>query len=129
MMDALEREVLGQLDLPPAGRGGRLGASLRDEGEALVLKADLPGLADGDVGLTLEGDVLTVKAERRTEVPEGFRPVRSERPAMRLARSFELPCRVDGDATSASMKDGVLTVTLPKAKEARPRRIPVGQAS
>lgn len=129
MMDALEREMMGQFDLPGAGRTARLGATLRDEGEALVLRADLPGLSDADVGLSLEGDVLTLQAERRTNVPEGFKPVRTERPPLRLARSFELPCRVDGDATRASMKDGVLTVTLPKAKEARQRRIPVGQAS
>lgn len=128
MMDALEREMMGQFDLPGA-RGGRFAATLRDEGETLVLRADLPGLADADVGLSLEGDVLTLQAERRAAVPEGFRLVRNERPAAHFGRSFELPCRVDGEATTASMKDGVLTVTLPKAKEARPRRIPVGQAS
>ena len=129
MMDALEREMMGQFDLPGAGRGARVGATLRDEGEALVLRADLPGLSDADVGLTLEGDVLTLQAERRSSVPEGFKPVRTERAPLRFARSFELPCRVDGDATTASMKDGVLTVRMAKAKEARQRRIPVGQAS
>lgn len=128
MMDALEREAIGRgaHDLPSATR---VAATLRDDGEALVLRADLPGLADGDVGLSLEGDVLTLQAARGSAAPEGFRAVRTERPAVRFARSFELPCRVDGDATSAAMRDGVLTVTLPKAKEARPRRITVGQPS
>jgi HSP20 family protein len=125
MFDALER---GLFDLPNQGRSG-LAATLRDEGEALVLRADLPGLADGDVTLSLEGDVLSIQAERRSDVTEGFRMVRSERPAVRFSRSYELPCRVDGDATTAAMKDGVLTVTLPKAREARPRRIQIGAPS
>lgn len=126
-MNAFEREM-GQL-FEVAPRGPRVAFALQDEGEALVLRADLPGLADGDVSLTLEGDVLTIAAERRPGATEGYRSIRVERPALRFTRSFELPCRVDGDTTNASMKNGVLTVTLPKAKEARPRRITVGAVS
>jgi len=127
IMSALEREM----DHLPAGAVGRHGvtASVRDEGEALVLRADLPGLGEQDFALSLEGEVLSLRGERGQHTPEGFRLLRSERPALRFAQSWTLPCRVDGDATTAALKDGVLTVTLPKAKEARPRRITVGTPS
>ncbi len=128
-MNAFEREMDHLFDLQGGPRGPRVSVNLQDEGEALVFRADLPGLADGDVGLSLEGDVLSITAERKQQPVEGYRPVRTERAGFRFARSFELPCRVDGEATTASMKNGVLTVTLPKAKEARPRRIPIGPVS
>lgn len=123
MMSALEREMDHMF--VPAGRGS-FGLAFRDEGEALVLRADLPGLADEDVDISLENDVLTLRAQRRSELPEGSRFLRSERGALNVSQRYELPCRVDGDAATAAMKDGVLTITLPKAKEARARRIALG---
>lgn len=123
MMSALEREMD---HLSAAGGRGSFGLSLRDDGDSLVLRADLPGLDDGDVDISLENDVLTLRAQRKAETPPGARAVRSERAPIHVAQRYELPCRVDGDAAAAAMKDGVLTITLPKAKEARPRRIPIG---
>jgi len=124
MMNALEREM--DHLFVPAGRGS-FGLAFRDEGDSLVLRADLPGLEDSDVDVSLENDVLTLRAQRKSEAPEGARVVRAERGTVGVAQRFELPCRVDGEAASASMKDGVLTITLPKAKEARARRIPIGE--
>lgn len=124
MMNALEREM--DHLFVPAGKG-TFGIAFKDEGESLVLKADLPGLGDEDVEISLENDVLTLKARRPAHAPEGARVVRSERGTLSVAQRYELPCRVDAEATSASMKDGVLTITLPKAKEARARRITIGE--
>ncbi len=125
MMNALEREM-DDLFVPP--RRGSFGLGLRDEGDSLVLHADLPGFDEGDVDISLESDVLTLRAERRRDAAEGACPVRAERVAIQSQR-YALPCRVDGDAATAVMKDGVLTITLPKAKEARPRRIALNSIS
>lgn len=124
MMSALEREM--DHLFVPAGKS-TFGVTFKDETDSLVLKADLPGLDEGDVEISLENDVLTLKAQRKPHAPEGARVVRAERGTLSIAQRYDLPCRVDADATSASMKDGVLTITLPKAKEARARRIPIGE--
>jgi HSP20 family protein len=99
--------------------------NLVDAGSQLVVKAELPGLADKDVKLTLNQDVLTIEGERKSDAPEGFSVHRQERNPVRFTRSFTLPCRVDAEKTGASMKDGILTVTLSKAPEAQPRQISV----
>jgi HSP20 family protein len=99
--------------------------SLWDEGRAIVLKADLPGVAQKDLQLQLTQDVLTVSGERRSDAPEGYSSHRQERRPARFARSFTLPCKVDGETITAQLKDGVLTVTLPKAAESQPRQIAV----
>lgn len=128
MMNALEREM-DHLFVPAGAVSSAktsFGLSFRDEGDALVLRADLPGLGDEDVEISLENDVLSLRAQRKNEVPEGAKVVRAERGSVGIAQRYELPCRVDGDAATAAMKDGVLTITLPKAKEARARRIPLG---
>jgi HSP20 family protein len=111
---------------PTSGHGPRM--AFRDEGSALVLSAELPGLAEGDVKLTVNQDVLTLEGERRVQVPEGYAAHRQERGPMRFSRSFTLPCKVDAEHTQASLRDGVLKVTLPKAPEARPRQIAVNGA-
>jgi len=108
------------------GAWPRLG--LWDEGGNLVLKADLPGLTEKDVQLQLTQDVLTVTGERRSDAPEGYSVHRQERVPARFSRSFTLPVKVDGAAITASMKDGVLTVTMPKAAESQPRQITVKAA-
>jgi HSP20 family protein len=99
--------------------------NFRDAGNALVLTAEVPGLSDKDVKLTLGHDVLAVEGERRVDPPAGYSAHRRERAPVRFARSFALPCRVDAEKTTAAVKDGVLTVTLPKAPEAQPRQITV----
>lgn len=100
-------------------------AELRDTGAALTLSAELPGMSERDVHLTVNGQVVTLEGERRDEVPEGYSVHRRERAQVRFARSFTLPCKIDPERVEASLENGVLTVTLPKAPEARPRQIAV----
>lgn len=97
----------------------------RDTGTSLTLTAELPGLSDKDVKLTVNQDVLRLEGERRVEAPKGYAVHRQERAPVRFARSFTLPCRVDPERTVAVVQNGVLTVTLPKAAEAQPRQITV----
>ena len=100
-------------------------ANLSDNGGSLTVTAEVPGLSEKDVKLSLNQDVLTLAGERTSAVPEGYSVHRQERPAVQFSRSFALPCPVDPDKATASIKDGILTVTLEKAKEAQPRQISV----
>jgi len=93
--------------------------------ESFVVKADVPGLTEADVSVSVEDDVLVVRGERRTQAPEGYRVHLRERAPVAFTRKLPLPARVATDAVSATLKDGVLTVTLPKAQEALPRQIAV----
>jgi HSP20 family protein len=103
-------------------------ASLEDTGSELVLVAEVPGLESKDLEITGSRDTLTVAGRRDTSLPDGAALHRQERGQMSFARSFALPVHVDPDRVSADLKDGLLTITLPKAAEARPRQISV-QAS
>jgi HSP20 family protein len=99
--------------------------NLADHGADLVLTADVPGLSEKDVQVSIEQDVLTISGERKLNAPEGFAAHRQERGSYKFTRSFNLPARVDNDKVNANVKQGVLTVTLPKTAEAQPRRIEI----
>jgi HSP20 family protein len=92
----------------------------------LVVKADLPELKREDIKVTFENDVLTIAGERAlATVVSGDRYHRLERGHGSFRRSFTLPTTVDASRVSAGYQDGVLTVTLPRREEARPRQIQV----
>jgi HSP20 family protein len=99
--------------------------AITDAGANLVLETDLPGLGEKDVQLTLHQDVLTLSGGRRQEVPEGWFVHRQERAPLKFSQSFTLPVKVDPEKSSATLKNGVLTITLAKAAEAQPRPISV----
>jgi HSP20 family protein len=97
----------------------------RDDGDAYVLRAELPGVPAENVELTLLGQVLKLRATRKLNVPEGFTAHRRERADFDVTRSITLPVRVDAERVTAEQKDGVLVVRLPKAAESKPRTINV----
>ena len=99
--------------------------NLYDEGSNLVLKADVPGLSEKDVQVTLNESGLSISGERKVVPPEGYSAHRQERPSFTFSRSLTLPCKVNPEQTQALVKNGVLTVTLAKAPEAQPRQIAV----
>jgi len=104
-------------------------ANLIDAGSNLIVTAEVPGLSEKDLKLSLNQEVLTITGERKVRAPEGYSAHRQERPSFNFSRSFTLPCRVNADRTSASVKDGVLTVTLEKAADAMPRQIAIKASS
>jgi HSP20 family protein len=99
-----------------------------DTGAELLVTADVPGLTEKELDITLHDGVLTLVGERKADAPEGYHVHRQERGSYRFKRSFALPAKVDPEKTAAVVKDGVLEVKLAKAAEARPRQIAVRSA-
>jgi len=97
-----------------------------DAGEALTVKAVLPGIKPDDVEITVSDGVLTIRGETRQETTaEKENYYHREIRYGAFSRSIALPSGVSQEQAEASFEDGILTVTLPKAAEARPRTIPV----
>jgi len=96
--------------------------------EAFVVSADLPGFAEGDVSVSVEDGALLIRGERKYSVPEGHKALLQERGAVKFSRKLALPARVDFEAVTAALNSGVLTIKLPKAKDALPRQIAVKAA-
>lgn len=111
----------------PFGSWTRLNAW--DAGPNLVIRAEVPGLSERDIQLTIRQDVLTLSGERNVDPPEGYSAHRRERASTRFSRSVRLGVRVDADKAVAIVKNGILSVTLPKSAEQPPRQIPVKAAS
>lgn len=111
-----------------AGAPAAAGFELKDTGPQLALSANLPGLKDDDLELTVTAEQLSLRGERKISVPEGFSARRQERHSYAFNRSFRLPVRIDPEKVEAKLVNGILTVTLPKAAENKPRNITVHAA-
>jgi HSP20 family protein len=97
-----------------------------DVGDGYILSAQLPGVVPEDVELSITGETLTMRGERKR--PEGVKDDsyrRQERPTGRWSRTITLPDRVESAQVSASFSNGILSVSLPKAESAKPRHITV----
>jgi HSP20 family protein len=99
---------------------------IKETADALTFSAELPGLTKEDVHITLENNVLTIAGERKFEKDvkeENYH--RLERSYGTFARSFTVPGNVSPDRVDATFANGVLHVVLPKAEEAKPRKIEI----
>jgi HSP20 family protein len=131
-MEAMQREfdtVLGRFLQPNAGGGGPLapyGVDVREDADHIYVEAELPGFKKEEVDITLENQQLTISAERG-EKADGKKGelLLNERRYTRFLRSFTLPPTVDEQTVNARLSDGVLTVTLNKREETKPRKISV----
>ena len=94
-----------------------------ETGGGLIVKADLPGVGKENMDIRVENNLLTIRA-RAAHVAPG-EPVYREYGLVNFFRQFELNERVDQSKISAELKHGVLTLNLPKAEEAKPRKIDV----
>ena len=97
-----------------------------DKGSAVVIHAELPGMKKEDIEVHVENNVLTIRGnkERKEEVKEdGY--FRTERTYGTFSRSFSLPTTVDVSKIVAEYKEGILTLSLPKEEQAKPRQIAV----
>jgi HSP20 family protein len=103
--------------------------NLYDAGDRYILSAQLPGMVGSDIDLTITGETLTMRGERkRAEGVKDDSYRRQERPMGKWSRTITLPDRVDSSQVGASFADGILTVNLPKAESAKPRHINVTAA-
>ena len=93
--------------------------------EALSLIVEMPGVDRSSVDVSVEDGVLTIQGHVDFSKYEGMQPVYTEYNIGHYRRSFSLSNKVDQARISAEMKDGVLTLVLPKAEEAKPRRIAI----
>ena len=98
---------------------------LYQNNDNLVAVVELPGMRKEDIEISLHDGTLTIAGERKSSSSNGKKAERSERYVGTFRRSMTLPARVDSDKVSATYRDGILTVTLPKAEEAKPKRIQV----
>ncbi len=96
-----------------------------ESAENVVLRADMPGVDEKSVDIDLHGTQLTIRGTFMSELPGNLNLVAQEYRSGSYERSFTLGNVIDRESISATMKDGVLHLVLPKAKEAQPRRIEV----
>lgn len=100
-------------------------ADIYETAESWLLVMDLPGVDESAADISLEKHVLTIKADVDDTVPEGFDRVHTEFLPRRFERSFRVPEDIDASAIEATVKNGVLRLTLPKSKAAQPLRVTV----
>ena len=94
--------------------------------DSAVVTAELPGVNLEDIDISVEEDTLTLRGDRqRGELEEGVTYHRRERRFGSFLRTFQLPFRVDAAKVDATLKNGVLSISLPRAEEDKPRRIAI----
>jgi HSP20 family protein len=134
MQNEMNRLFNTFFDSPAPGNGGQAATVRRwipamdlvETDSDFVLRADLPGLGDGDVNVELEDNVLTISGERKAEHEqrkEGY--YRVERSSGRFSRSLTLPEGIDPEGIQASFDKGVLEVRIPKPEERKPRKVAI----
>jgi HSP20 family protein len=126
-IDRLFEAPLGELGRTASVFGGWTPAiDIYEDKENVVVKAELAGMKKEEIEVTLHEDTLSIAGERKTEKKVDEAGLyRSERYVGRFQRAVTLPTPVDGAKVKAEYKDGVLTVTLPKTEEAKPKQIDV----
>lgn len=95
------------------------------DADNVVAVVELPGMQKDQIEISLLDGMLTISGEHKEKTVNGDKAARTERLAGKFRRSVSLPTRVDAKAVRADYKDGILTVTLPKAEEAKPKQIKV----
>lgn len=120
----IEQFANGWLD-EPAWRGCWAAMDAFKSGDAYQVRLDLPGIDEDSLEVTAENNTLTVRARREMDAPKGAEFVARERAVGTFTRQMVLGDGLDVERVSADYRNGVLTVTIPVAEHARPRRIPI----
>jgi len=116
--DSLSEDVASRSWVPPV--------DIQETADAYRLTAELPGLTKDDINITLENNVLRLSGERKLEKDvQKDNYHRIERSYGNFTRSFALPQQVSSDKVLAAFENGLLTITVPKAEQARPRKIAI----
>lgn len=130
--DSMDRAFGGLIDggaegIQRLGLGARgLGAlDVWEESDRLFVEVDVPGLALDQIEVTVEDNTLTVAGKRPARESENVVQYCNERGSSEFRRVIQLPTETDSDRVNATLKNGVLTITLPKAQAVMPKRIEV----
>ncbi|MCY4536899.1 MAG: Hsp20/alpha crystallin family protein [Chloroflexi bacterium] len=103
-----------------------LALDVEENEESYIVRADLPGVSLDDISVNIHDDLLTISAETASETKdESKRVLVRERRVGKFSRSLRFPIPVNGDNVEAGFENGVLSVAVPKAENAKPRQIPV----
>lgn len=131
-MNAIERLNWFRNQMDQLSAGGALrpqaaipALNLWDDGDRFRAEAELPGYTIEDLELSVAGPEFQIRGKRAIEAKEGWTLHRRERTAGEFSRTITFPAEIDAEKVQASLRDGVLSVTLPKAPGARPRKIEV----
>ena len=120
-----KKELVGRDEKTVPGRFYVPYADIYETDEALTVLMEMPGVAREGVSVALEDDVLRVEGRIDFSKYEGMEPVYTEFNVGHYTRSFALSGKIDRERIGAQLEDGVLVLTLPKAREAQPRRIAI----
>jgi HSP20 family protein len=127
-IDTVARQLLGEA--AGTARAPRfMPMDLFKAGDHYVLNADLPGVDPGSIDVSVDNGTLTLRAQRSTPSDEGVQWIASERFAGTFMRQLSLGDNVDADQISATYNNGVLSLTIPIAEKAKPRRVEISGSS
>jgi HSP20 family protein len=114
-------------DLPASRTYGSAYPALNtwEDGDNAYLEAELPGMSMDDVEIYVTGNEVTIGGERKLGQPEGASWHRRERSQGRFSRTLSLPWEIDADHVEATLRDGVLSVKLPKCESCKPKKVKV----
>lgn len=99
--------------------------NLYEKGDGFEIRAEVPGLEKEDLNVKIQGNYLEISGTRKQDTPEGYTVHKTERGTGFFSRSFTLPADVDSSKAGATLKDGILTLVLPKSEAAKPKKITV----
>jgi HSP20 family protein len=125
---ALDEAFAGSTNGNAATRVWVPAIDLVEKKDAYVVRAELPGVDRENIDISLEKNVLTISGQKNALIEAGSEELRvfaAERVSGTFSRSLRMPDYIDGEKIGAEYKDGVLTVTIPKAEIAQPRKIEV----
>ncbi|HLI15564.1 MAG TPA: Hsp20/alpha crystallin family protein [Acidimicrobiales bacterium] len=123
-LDRLTQQLLGTVTQPLA-----MPIDAYRRGDEYVVQMDLPGVDPGQIDLTVERNVLTVRAERTQPSLDGAEPVMAERAHGAFSRQLFLGDALDAAEIRAEYRDGVLTIHIPIAEQAKPRKVEIVSAA
>lgn len=99
-----------------------------EDGDAIKLFADLPGVAENTLSLEIDDKTLTIQGDLALQMPDGIESLYADVRATHYQRAFTLSSELDTSKINASLTNGLLTVTIPKREEVRPRKIEIAAA-
>lgn len=124
--DEFVEKFFSEMGLSSETRGFSPAVDIQETDEEIIVSAELPGMEREDFDISLRGDMLTIKGEKKQEYEqkeENF--TRIERRFGMFSRTFSLPCEIQEDKVEAKYKNGILTLKLPKAEECRKKPIKI----